>query len=491
MLTIMLIKHIFLFLGIFGCLYDLSAQTSVSLHGYSPDDVASSLVNEMTPVSGSKILFTKRVIGVNYEALVTDQNGQELHRTVLALPEGEILSSSFCFDDGDRYVFIGNALIDGQYYFASFAYDTILQQSTLIDTILLGDGELLFFNMMKLNKIKAVWEGFGITQTVPSNSLINNCFIQLDTQYHFLQHKVLSGTYQPDHILEFLWEPTVERYVVSSFNRRLMVVDEDINVHFYKVFFHDFIHLDTSYHSTIKHLNCEPVGDGSVLCYGVIPDQHPWSNVITKLDILPDSIILQNVIPLNESMLQISYADQMRIDSTGDFIISGVNKLFGNNPNKIRVARFSSDFELQGIFTYEDGDKSFVIWDMDIDANNNIIIGGSAGNIFGDEANRGFLMKLSADMVTSEETALDNLSDDIVIFPNPATDIIYVSHLMQPLKQVALFDLYGRLLLNMDIGGQDDYTRIILPGALPGAVYVVQCYMKNGNVVSKKIITGN
>ena len=61
-------------------------------------------------------------------------------------------------------------------------------------------------------------------------------------------------------------------------------------------------------------------------------------------------------------------------------------------------------------------------------------------------------------------------TDEIVVFPNPVTDVLYVANTSNA-KQVSIFDLNGRLVLNQSlVDGQNE----IMVKDLPKGTYIVQ-----------------
>ena len=79
---------------------------------------------------------------------------------------------------------------------------------------------------------------------------------------------------------------------------------------------------------------------------------------------------------------------------------------------------------MDNTFVYENS-KSFIIWDMEIDADNNAILVGWAYNMFNDGQQRSFLLRVGSDLLTT--TTPNDFSSMIVgVHPNPAIDRIWI-----------------------------------------------------------------
>jgi hypothetical protein len=75
-------------------------------------------------------------------------------------------------------------------------------------------------------------------------------------------------------------------------------------------------------------------------------------------------------------------------------------------------------------------------------------------------------------------------STDVVIYPNPVDDVLYVRYENSALEKVEIFDAKGRLLLQQKITGQLEAIHV---SSLPAGVYVLKLTGKN-NVKHIKFI---
>lgn len=472
----------------------LFAQQDTILVGYSPEDFSGSTITEMTPLGSGKIGFAKQVYTKKYQAFVTDLKGNILHQAELNGADGyDIITCAYMFDDHDRYVFIGSAKKDNQSFFISFAFDTTLQNLQVIDAVQLGNDEVLTFEVVKFNLYKNRWESFGALRRSDTNGwpVKANCYIALDNAFYFLQYQPIYGQYLNDHILEFYWNEPIQRYYLSSFNLRAILLDADLNI----LESEGGIRYKYTYNNIngtvlYKVLNCLEQTNGQPLCYATLLfDNDPYKIAFIRLDIQSDTILVNEVIPVNSPPINAGVASQMRKDSAGNLVISGNNGLtFGSAPNQINVAKFSpTTFERLWTFTFENG-YAYTIWDMEIDQNNDIIIVGSA-NLTGDGINRGFLLKLLSNGTLSsyEEQPLDHPDSDVWLYPNPVTTEICFKTLSETLRQVHIWDTKGSLIQRQELGHQTSNC-VQIPHDLPQGMYIAEILLQDGYTVVRKFV---
>jgi hypothetical protein len=477
------VTSIFLFIY-----YANFSQNNVILQGYSPEDTQLSYVQEMVYDKNGRIVFLKRT-GSPYSAYVTDMSGNIIHQTVLELDGFTVNSSGYIFADDDRYVFIGNVIRDGIYYYASFAYDTALTASVLIDTVRLEGAELFFINVAKYNEHKNAWESFGNIKNDITNQITHNSFVRFDEEFHIERYQKIIGVDNPKPILEFIWLESMKRYVLSSFSRDFMLIDDFLNLQSSHWITHTFFFEGVTYTNSLNALSFFPAQDNNLLCYGEMFGQSPYSNFIATLKIENDTTILDVIIPLDSPSLEINLFSQMRVDQEGNYIISGMNRLVSGQPNKIRVVKFSPSFERLAEFTYAD-DKTFAIWDMEIASNNDIIIVGGADNMFKDGAHRGFLLKISADLLSGVADPPNPRLGQLSIVPNPTLGNFCVQHPNERLTYIRLYDAQGRLAFEQDAGFSDDLSCFGLPLEMSLGLYRAVFYFDSGERMIGSLVLG-
>ncbi|MDO8367493.1 MAG: hypothetical protein Q7T20_11890 [Saprospiraceae bacterium] len=448
----------------------------------------------MTILSDNKIGFTHKSTQ-GYKAIVTDTKGQVIHQRTLDEVGGyEINSSSYIFDGISRYVYIGNATRDGNFYFISFALDTNFQNIELIDTVQLENNTKLFFDLIKFNAFKSEWEGFGIVQQYPSGEITDNCYISLDENYHFTKCEKLKGVYYPSQVLEFNWIESLNRYYLCLFISVSVLVDEEFNVVHNAGITFVYEYNNSTHITGLAMYNClEPIGS-TIFCYGKESFDYPYNAAFITLDLQGDSVHVVEAIPLSDPPLGMSVHPKMCVDLDGNYVVSSVNGLGPPNPNKIRLAKFSSTtYQKIWDFTYE-RDMTFLIWDTEIDQNNDIILVGQSWNIFGDSQQRGFLMKVYAHgSLSSYFEVPDDPGDQysVQISPNPTASMLCLQAAKQP-QSVRLWDFSGRLILEEKVGLADivEPYCINLPSTVMPGFYAIEVYFSDGKRVIRKVVVG-
>ncbi len=72
---------------------------------------------------------------------------------------------------------------------------------------------------------------------------------------------------------------------------------------------------------------------------------------------------------------------------------------------------------------------------------------------------------------------------DITVYPNPASDRIFIRAAGYPLLRIRLFDLQGRSVCE-----QEQECEILDVSALPEGLYILQLTVADGRVVSRKVV---
>ena len=471
------------------------AQPDTILVGYSSNDVGSSLINEMTVLSNDRIAFTQSTVS-GYKAFVTDEKGQTIHQRNLASVDGyTISSSSFIFDDTTRYVYIGNATRDGKRFFIAYSLDTTLQEIKLIDTVQVENDVAVFTNMMKYNRYKSIWEGFGYGRTVSTSPITTYiCYIGLDENYKFYKFERLKGDYLKSIVLEFQWIESLGRYFIKLFGDYSLIVDEGFNVVKEVVGITLVYEFNGTHITSLGMHNCLEAGGSKILCYAKENFNWPYNAAFATLDLQGDSIRLVEAVPLSDPPLGMNHGSQMRVDRDDNYVISGNNTFQPPVPNKIRVAKFSPTYDKIWDFTYE-SDITFAIWDMEIDQNNDIVLVGQAWNIFGDGQARGFLLKVfdNGTLSSYHEIPGDPNADFwATISSNPASNKVCLQTKTQA-KRLRLWDMSGMLRFDQQITSNttDAAFCLDLPTNLPPGFYAAEVLFPDGHLAVRKLLVGS
>ena len=90
----------------------------------------------------------------------------------------------------------------------------------------------------------------------------------------------------------------------------------------------------------------------------------------------------------------------------------------------------------------------------------------------------------NVDMSTS--TSNTNRKEQILLFPVPAKDILYINNLENNYNKIRITTMDGRICLTRDIDNPEDGLSIKISKLVNG-LYIVQFYGAGGSIVSKVI----
>ncbi len=472
-----------------------AAQPDTILLGYPAAGVGSSVINETRILSDNRIIFTQFTTDKKHQAFIVDSIGGIVYVNDLDEVAGfTIFSSIYIIEGIGKYVFIGNAARDSVQYFISFSLDSTLENIALIDTVRLENDTWLSFENMKFNPGNELWETFGVVRRISNSAnMLEYFYAGIDKNYKFNKFKKFKTKYKPNYVFEFYWVESVRRYMFSCFNQSTILVDEDINFVYEDAIRVPYIENGSPNVSIFIMYNCTDDENNIVFCYG----KESWgayTSAFVWLDIKADTIILANAIPLNTPPLGVQVESHMRKDGNGNYLISGTNNLpWLNGPsNTLKVVKYTPNQEKIWEFSYSD-DKGFVIWDMEIDHNNDIVVVGDAWNMYGDGQIHGFLMKIySHGTLSSYQEIPDNFTDKykIQITPNPAVSKICIQSSTEQARIARFWDVSGRLVLTENI--QASPHCFDLPGTLLPGFYAAEVLFADGRrSVQKVVVTKN
>jgi Secretion system C-terminal sorting domain len=456
---------------------------------YYPNEAQYNFIYEMTPTRDGYILFVRQTEPIT-SLFKTDQFGNVVHQIDLSLPNKFLRDISYIIDDGTRYIAMGNLRSNGKSYFATFAFDTALSQITLIDSIAIPFGYSAFTQTIEKSYTTTGWESFGVVQdsTANGNPIVANFGLKLDSNFHFQSFEYIDNP-NPDHILEFYWSAPTQQFVLLTFGRDVILLDKELITK--RIFTHEirYFYDQISYISIPKYLDCVPGNQADEhICYGqlLFGGQAPVRTYFATLKTEADTVRITSIFGLDTVSSQIGLANQMRKDSLGHFIVSGVNRLVQQEPNKIRVIRHGSDFQKLAEFTYEDG-RQFIIWDMDIDPMNNIIIVGAIFE-YPHPTPHSFMLVIDENMVSSfEEIPLPTNKSAIFIYPNPTDGHFCLYSKQKPLAHLQMWDMSGKSVFESEPQSKQEINCFDMPG-LQSGVYSLKCQLTDGSVHTTKLI---
>ena len=85
----------------------------------------------------------------------------------------------------------------------------------------------------------------------------------------------------------------------------------------------------------------------------------------------------------------------------------------------------------------------------------------------------------------SQKRPQNQTSQNIVIYPNPATNRLFISSGEQEINQILLMDLNGTILYNIR---PNSYNYKINVDRLDFGMYFIEVILKNGDFISRKIV---
>jgi hypothetical protein len=455
-------------------LFSVNLFGQSKLTGFSNDDAFLSFINEMTPMSDGRLVSSKQ-INQKPEGIVTDQFGNELSRKVLSIPQGEVLSNSYIFEYGDRYVFMGNLRIQGRRYFGTYSVDSKLSNPILLDTILL-DTASIYVNAAKWNSVKERWETIGILQLASSPfKILDNVALALDKNFNFVQVKYLKDQ-EPDHVLDFYWDSQTDIYIVNSFSYSdgFVILDSAFNLVKKQTFSIAFQQNGINYlNYNIEPFNCVGGGGNDILCYCEVLGNSPYRNLFVTFSVDQDTLVLLSLKGLDTIPTLVNVAKQMRIDQSGNIYISGVNRV-SNAPNSIRVVKYSPELKRIAEYTYTDSVRIFQIWDMDLLPDQSIAIVGAVQNMFAPGDFRGFILTVGADGITSLQEEPEMPDPNIgFVFPNPTTDQFCIKTGVKKVASLSITDVNGRVVMRNRYANLQDQICETMPIELESGLYFV------------------
>lgn len=486
-------KTIFLiFLAIF-CTKNGVAQPDTILVGYKENDFGATSIQKSTLLSDGRLALIHSSSVSGYNLLIVDTYGNILHENSLSkIDDHTVLSYFDLIEDDTTYVLVGNTMKNGKRYFSVFSVDKTLENVKIIDTFSLSEDVRLYFNEMRFNAQKNLWEAFGVVQNANSTTTILNYFyVGIKKDYTFDRLKEFQPLkFTPNHILDFCWVEDAKRYILGGFNSATILVDEDINTVYESTTKFSYLHNGSMATIGLRLYNCLDIDGNIVFCHMKESWDRPYNAAFVKLEVKSDTVVLLEATPLSAPPLGVQVESIMRRDHVGNYIISGSNEWpWPGKSNILKVVKFSSTFDKIWEFAYQ-SDKGFLIFDMQVDQHSDIVLVGQAWNIFGDGTHRGFLMKVHSNGTLSsyEEVPGDPHGKYAVrIMPNPATSHLCLQTTGTAAAAIRFWDANGRLILS------EKPTAPLycfdLPPNLPPGIYITETLFADGyRTVQKSVV---
>lgn len=464
-----------------------AAQPDTILLGYPAPGDDNSYINKICVLSDNRIVFAQGTSDNTFQAFVVDANGEIVFTNDLDQVDGyKILSNLHIIEDTARYIFLGSAAKDSQEYFIIYSTDSTLENAKLVDTVQLEKGIQLLFENMRFNSHKDHWETIGWLRRISNAAVVPEYFYaSLNPDYTFKRFKKFKTKHGPSYVFDFRWLNDVGRYVFCSFSQKTILVDEDMNWLYESPLWFNYFNFNTildfqyfahQVNNTVFGLVTGPAG--------------PYALALAWLDINNDSIALQKVTPLNNTPVGVlSFGAHLRRDRDGNYLVAGTDNIpFSTTgpANMLKVIKYDPDINKIWEFSYKD-DKGFIIRNMEIDQNNDIVLVGQAWNLYGDAKTRGFLMKVySHGTLSSYQEAPDTGNIDMRISPNPTSTTLCVRTETEQAQLLRLWGAGGQLALTEKI---DASTHCVeLPVGFPAGVYAAELLFADGRRVAQKLV---
>jgi hypothetical protein len=176
-------------------------------------------------------------------------------------------------------------------------------------------------------------------------------------------------------------------------------------------------------------------------------------------------------------------------DVNGDLIIGGTSNPqpglgpFATVPTSLLLSKFNSDIELicQNEFSF---DRAAFMYSVTAGASGKNYIGAS---LYNHETNTGIPLLIQVDdnclLSTTDEIIQDQ--NAIKIYPNPASDIIYIENKNQlDINKISLYQIDGELVKQYD----GDISSIDVEGLATG-IYTIKIHSEQGVYVQRVVIT--
>jgi hypothetical protein len=469
----------------------LFAQFENAVITYAPNEPFASRVIENMVLPDGRIGMLKQSDVLGFQVLTTDKDGTLLRTdSIRYVADYDLRHCSFVHFADNKYYLTGAASKDDDRFQLSFSVLAAPPHTIeLIDTLHLDPNELIIFEEVKYNPYFNVFEGFGALWSSTPSGIKANCYLSLDTQFHFTKYKTYYGQHLKHPILAFFWDETAQRYWLTSFSLRAIMLDADHNIlSNQNQIRYQYLYNNITYNATFNTYGYFEQADGSSIALATkLGYRDPWQVSFVRLSIEDDTIIPVEVIPVNDPPLDVAQATVVEEDLAGDAVIAGLNGItFGTAPSKLTVAKFSKN-TYQRIWELSfNSEYSLELWDMDIDEDNNIIIVGWS-NIVGDGIMRGFLLKIRPDgtVDTHENFPIDPNGYLIALYPNPTTNRICLKTDAPDANLHRIWDMSGRLALELQ---DSNNTCVALPNGLAAGAYTAEIRLRNGQVAMRRFV---
>ena len=227
----------------------------------------------------------------------------------------------------------------------------------------------------------------------------------------------------------------------------------------------------------------------STICYGDANVSYFGAKSIQTIDIENDGIVYVNngdafelSVNLGNDLIDLASITLNIPFNTDEFEITEVlfaqnnSDMFYNVSNGVLRIAYSTTNPTN----FNNGDNLFVIKGVVKELSGTTNISNNIEGEFGDYSNNLLSgVVFSMPYLSPVSTEISNTSDEVLIFPNPASSYINVVNVNN--SKIEIIDILGKVLITEDV---DVYTKRIDTGDLTAGSYIIRIY-KNNNVITK------
>jgi hypothetical protein len=344
----------------------LFGQTDTIFAVYPSDNGTSSTIRAIRLLRDGNIGLIQ---GDYYKLLIVDNKSTIIRSVRLVVSGGHIIHSYMEWIETDSsYVIFVNTVKDGVYYIATIGVSKDLERHFIIDTVRLPEQErILYFRKTHFNMQRQQYEVFSVVSSAYSNDFVGQCYFSLNTDFTFDKVIFFKASKSPSSsgafVMDFYWVSSSERYAVSLFTNRLLLMDADLNV--LSELQPRFEYQEPSGMWSVGGGNvadCVPEGGNVLTCLTCSIFNGPSDISVVRYAVEPDTIRAIQAFPLNAPSLEMNVWPHLRRDHAGNYVLAGTSGLFPlAAKHKLKIAKFSSTLEKMWEIQFDPGNKNFEV----------------------------------------------------------------------------------------------------------------------------------
>src|SRR5688572_29576910 len=366
-----------------------------------------------------------------YSFLITNPDGQVIRTLDEIIVADNLISNIEHFErTDDGFLFYSNVKLSQNVdAFISYKISLDFNEVEVIDTVFLDLETRLFLPSLKLNTSNGTLEGFGIIRNNQTDEILENYFIQSDTNGNFLTNNYLDFESAPRIVMDFVWLSQDSNYFITFFNGTSVLMDYKFKVldRIENIFI--YVLDEIEYHVQFLLYNCE-YKDSELVCVGSSSPSNKYSISLCKFDLDNTNFRIKEIHPLfPDGIIDDVVALAMTTDDSGNYITVGAGFMwpFGDDVdnNSLYLAKVSPEFEDIWKVTFSNMTEKF-LRKIVTDKNGDIVVVGEhwSNEFYGQR--RGYFLKVFSDGTFTSISEDGNESPDVMIYPNPAGNFINI-----------------------------------------------------------------